>query len=103
MTGKKTGGRQKGTLNKKTILKQSAEEVLADLGCNPLEILVNLTKSDDENIVLGAARELCKYVYTQKKAIEVTADTIKADVEIRPESLDRIEKLVDAIRNDGKD
>lgn len=74
MLGGKTGGRTKGTKNKKTVLKENAEDVLARLGCNPLQILVELTRSPDENIVLGAAKELCKYCYAQKKAIEVTAE-----------------------------
>ncbi len=72
----KYGGRTKGTKNKKTVLKENAEDVLARLGCNPLQILVELTKSNDENIILGAAKELCKYVYTQKKAVEVTAEVL---------------------------
>lgn len=39
---------------------------------------------------------------TDKREYEVQAQT-KSEVEIKPESLDRIQKLVDAIRNDGKD
>ena len=54
--------------------------MLARLGFNPLEKLISFAKHHDPNIALGATKELCKYVYAQKKAIEVTA-TVDAALE----------------------
>lgn len=65
---KKVGGRVKNTPNKKT-------GVLADvLGAfDPAERIIALfNDTDDDSIKFGILKELMKYVYPQKKALEVT-------------------------------
>lgn len=90
-------GRKKGTPNKKTIL---ADQMAKDLGVDPLEVLLLFTKGDwkalgyeAESTVcytaagieyskftispdnrIAAAKEAVKYLYSQKKAIELSAD-----------------------------
>ena len=44
----KTGGRQKGTPNKKTLL--SADELLLRLDINPIEKLINIASSDEASV-----------------------------------------------------
>ena len=87
------GGRPKGAKNK---LASSANELAERMGCNPLEILLHyamgnwkalghesptLTKRFQdgstaeipiisEEIRAGSAKEACKYIYPQKKAID---------------------------------
>lgn len=87
--GQKTGGRQKGTPNKKT---QVIEEILENLNCRPIEILAAVANGDPLKARIGvaeleddflegpvlptldqriaAAKELCQYVYPKRKAIE---------------------------------
>lgn len=68
---KKTGGRTKGTPNKKTLV------LLDELGdFNPVKELKNLFKiTDDEDIKLKICLDLMKYIYPQRKAVEHTVDT----------------------------
>ncbi len=93
----KTGGREKGTVNKKTAdLLEKCEE----LGCDPFEVLLHFTKGDweslgyekptvtkytkdgstwEEDVIppelrMNAAKEACKYIYPQRKAVEHTSE-----------------------------
>ena len=61
-------GRKKGTPNKKTLI------FLDDLGnFQPLKELVKLYKNtNDDNIKLTILKELLKYIYPQRKAVETT-------------------------------
>jgi ribosome biogenesis protein Nip4 len=98
--GMKTGGRQKGTVNWKTL---EIVEAVARTGCNPGMVLCHFTNGDWKSLGyeaehyftekadgavklnyvispemrLNAAKELCKYLYVQKKAVEVSADESK--------------------------
>lgn len=65
---KKIGGRQKGTPNKGTDLRALCDAS----GVEPFQILLDLCKSRDEGIKLGAAKEASKYLYTQTRATEIT-------------------------------
>lgn len=95
---KKAGGRAKGTQNKKTLaLYGSIEERSKALGVDPFEIMLLFAKGDwraldypsemretraiDGKVVKGteyitpamrldAAKDACKYLYAQKKAVE---------------------------------
>ncbi len=93
-------GRKPGVSNKKTI---EAESIAERLGCNPLEVLINFAKGDwkalgydsevyhmekpDGSVKMGfvitpdqritAASQACKYIYPQKKTVEVSADPDK--------------------------
>ena len=66
----KTGGRQKGTPNKQTA------EFLDALGDFPtvenMKTLYNTT--EDDNLKFMILKELAKYQYPQRKAVEMTAD-----------------------------
>lgn len=92
--GKKTGGRTKGTVNKRTF---DAQKLAEEKGCDPLEILIDIAKGDwealgyekdhvikfsmgnpfAESVItmdhrVSAAKEAAKYIYPQLKAIELT-------------------------------
>lgn len=73
---KKTGGRQKGTPNKKTL------EFVDALGSfNPAKALVDLYETtEDDNIKLGCLKEMLKYIYPQRKAVEVNVETFDAPI-----------------------
>lgn len=76
------GGRQKGVKNASTTKVEATAERLK---CDPFEILCLIAKGDYE--ALGymadpislsdrkdAAKEACKYLYSQRRAIEATGD-----------------------------
>lgn len=68
----KTGGRKKGTKNK---LNLGVEEALELKGINCVdEMLLIAQKTDKEDIKLAVYKELLKYVYPQRKAVDVSAD-----------------------------
>lgn len=75
-TGKKTGGRQKGTPNRatKTIL-----QMVEDSGVNPFQVLLNLCNSADEVMAMKAASEVCQYVYPKRKSLEHSVDPRTAE------------------------
>jgi hypothetical protein len=70
--GKKTGGRKKGTPNKRT---EGVKEVLDNLGCDPIRNLAKASEKaesdEDWNLFYNVNKELAKYCYSQRKAIEV--------------------------------
>jgi len=70
--GKKTGGRKKGTPNKRT---EGVKEVLDSLGCDPIRNLAKASEKaesdEDWNLFYNVNKELAKYCYSQRKAIEV--------------------------------
>lgn len=76
---KKVGGRKKGTPNKKT------KELLEVLGSfNPAEKLMQLyEESDDKDLKASIAKELMKYVYPQRKAVEMTGDIELPKIELK--------------------
>lgn len=62
-------GRRKGTPNKAT---QTLEDKCREYGVDPFEVLLQLCSSEDEGVRLGAAKEACKYIHPQRKALEVS-------------------------------
>lgn len=87
-TGKKTGGRQKGTPNKKTQLQQEAINKAVEEHGDPFEVLlliahgkweelgVNLepwqkNSLDTLELRRASAEKACKYIHPQKRALEV--------------------------------
>lgn len=63
-------GRKKGTPNKRT---KELQEVLGAF--NPAEKLMEIYNStEDEQLKASICRDLLKYVYPQRKAVEMTAD-----------------------------
>ena len=71
--GKKTGGRKKGTPNKKTI---ATQELLEKLGCNPIEELWKLAQGagDDKELAFKCYKELASYVAPKLKAVELSGE-----------------------------
>lgn len=68
--GVKTGGRQKGTPNKKT---KTIKELLEQdfLGFNPVRELITLYKKDIETAQkIVILKELANYVYPKRRAID---------------------------------
>lgn len=62
--GFKTGGRQKGTPNKRTL----AEAACDRAGIDPFDLLVTHAKGGD----IGAVIQLCKHIEPPRKPLEVT-------------------------------
>ena len=119
MKGMKTGGRQKGTPNKRTV---RAQELAEELGCDPLRVLMAIVQNDWEflgysspevtkvlkdggTIVvdrieldqrLQAAKEACQYLYPKLKAVEHSG-SIEGEHFFVPVTR---ETLIDAIKND---
>ena len=82
---KKTGGRKKGTPNKKTA---ELQEILG--GFNPAEKLMELynksTTKDDLKVLI--CKELMKYIYPQRKAIDTNITGGGFVVEINNEAVE---------------
>lgn len=73
-------GRKKGTPNKRTF---DAHALAESMGVDPLKVLLDLCSHRDPSIQLGAAKEAAKYLYYQKRAVEVSGN---ADKPIQVES-----------------
>jgi len=93
--GKKTGGRQKGQLNKRTKL---VDEMAANLDVNPFEILLRFSAGDWEGLGyptrtrkmltktgevieldriepcdrIASAKAACEYLHSKRKTVELT-------------------------------
>lgn len=68
--GERRGGRQKGTPNKRT-----AEFVEALGTCNPLESLIEIINTtDNEGLKASICLTLLKYLYPQRKAVEISTE-----------------------------
>jgi hypothetical protein len=71
--GKKTGGRAKGTPNRKTV---EITELLAALECDPVEGMARIAM-DDANAPELRGRmyaELAQYLYPKRRATEIRTD-----------------------------
>jgi hypothetical protein len=70
----KTGGRTKGTPNKKT---QLVQQQMEGLGFDPIESMIEICNQamTDKNYALAGqmAKELAQYVYPKRKAVEHTS------------------------------
>ena len=73
---RKTGGRAKGTPNKKTL---EVIERLKELKCDPIEGMAKIAKDayeeGDKQLAGQMYKELAQYVAPKRKAIEVSGDT----------------------------
>ena len=71
----KTGGRTKGTPNKKT---QLVQQQMEDLGFDPIESMIEICNQamTDKNYALAGqmAKELAQYIYPKRKAVEHITD-----------------------------
>ena len=78
-TRKKTGGRKKGTPNKKT---QEFIEQLGDFKTvEEMKILYSTTKKED--IKFAICKEFLKYEFPQRKAVEMTGDIELPKIELK--------------------
>lgn len=69
-TKPKTGGRKKGTPNRRTF---DAAALCEELGYDPLRSMIELSRSTrDEGIKVACHKEVAKYVFTQKRATELS-------------------------------
>lgn len=100
MKGVKTGGRQKGTLNKKSV---PAELMAKELGIDPLKVLLlfaggNWKDLGYETAVItpdhriNAAKEAAKYIYFQRKTIELDPESIAEGFKITVEDYTKTKK-----------
>lgn len=86
--GNKTGGRQKGTPNKKTA------DLLERLGnYNPLDALLAISQDEDTplEIQVKINLDLMNYVYPKRKSVEFND---KIDVSISEQSVDELQKYL---------
>ncbi len=69
MLGRKTGGRQAGTPNKRS---KCVEERLASLGCDPIEGMAKIAMDPATPLAIRASmfRELAQYIAPKRKALE---------------------------------
>jgi len=70
----KSGGRQKGTPNKKTLIK--ADDLLLELGVNPIQRLIEIAESDLTSIdqKINCYKTIAQYTYPKLKAQEILVD-----------------------------
>ena len=98
-------GRKKGTPNRRTF---DAAALAEEMGVDPLKILLDLCSHRDPGIQLGAAKEAAKYVYTQKRATELSGPNgqpIQTEVEASEqlqELLADLKTIVDTKVNERK-
>ena len=86
--GNKTGGRQKGTPNKKTA------DLLERLGnYNPLDALLAISQNEDTplEIQVKINLDLMNYVYPKRKSVEFND---KIDISISEKSVDELQKYL---------
>lgn len=73
--GRKTGGRQKGTPNKKT---QDITMRLERLGFDPVKNMIEIGRQamaeGDLKLAMDANKELLQYIAPKRKAVEVTGE-----------------------------
>lgn len=95
--GPKTGGRQKGTPNTdRAALLARAKE----LGLEPWDALVTIAKDSliEPTIKFQAIKEVCSYVYTKTKAVELSGANGEPLTPLKPLSLEETIALVKAAR-----
>jgi hypothetical protein len=85
--GFKSGGRQKGTMNKPG---QQAAEILRSLNCDPIEGMVRIAMDTNNSPELRGRMfsDLARYIYPQRKAVELSG-TDGADLKITVTRADR--------------
>lgn len=84
---KKTGGRQRGTPNKRTLERQTAIAAIKASGRDPVSFFADLLKNEDVPLDLrfAAAKELAPYVHPKLASIEARTGGLSHE--------DRLEEL----------
>jgi hypothetical protein len=82
----KTGGRTRGTPNKKTEL---VAKKLAKVGCDPLEGLAKIAVDPETKVEIKVRclAELAQYVYPKRKAVDLDSGPVTVE-HIGPPALD---------------
>jgi len=82
----KTGGRQRGTPNKKT---HELVEKLEKLGCDPIAGLAGIAIAPETALELKVRcyAELAQYVHAKRKAVELGAENEPQEVVFRVETI----------------
>jgi hypothetical protein len=72
---KKLGGRKKGMLNKKTLIK--ADDLLLELGVNPIQKLIEIAESDLASVdqKINCYKEIAKYTYPKSKSQDIRVES----------------------------
>ena len=72
----KIGGRQKGTHNKKTLIR--ADELLLQLDINPIQKLIELAESDGATIdhKINCYKEITKYTYPKHRSQDISLNQV---------------------------
>ncbi len=87
----KTGGRAPGTPNKST---QTLMEICETKGFNPFEAMLEIARfAPDMPTQLNALKEVCKYLYPQRKAVEHSGEITNPYLQ---KPVDELEALVKA-------
>ncbi len=93
----KSGGRQKGTPNKKTLIK--ADDLLSELNVSPIQRLIEIAESDLSSIdqKINCYKEISKYTYPKFKSQELRAMPMEeiGPIEIHLVSPDSPKKALD--------
>lgn len=97
--GRKTGGRTKGTPNRRTA---EAAALLNSLGCDPLEGMARIALDTGNPVALRGRMyaELAQYVYSKRRAEDVDADSgpnIQFVINTDPQPFQVTESEVDQI------
>ena len=99
----KFGGRQTGTPNKRTVYCEEARAACERLGFNPMETLIALGNNPDPVIKIQAVKELAKYIFTQRKTVELTGqDGGPVKVQETHPAVAELTELVKLLGNGGK-
>jgi len=81
----KLGGRQKGTPNKKTLIK--ADDLLLELDVNPIQRLIEIAESDLTSVdqKINCYKEIAKYTYPKPKSQELRVTSMEEAAPIKIE------------------
>jgi hypothetical protein len=82
-TGRKTGGRSRGTPNKRT---QAVSEILEALSCDPIESMAKIAMDETVELSIRAQmyKELAQYVAPKRKAVEMQSDVRTMHLTLAP-------------------
>jgi hypothetical protein len=87
----RSGGRQKGTPNKK----RSLEEVCEEKGIDPFAALLEMAQDQsDKHLRFQALKEVCQYLYPKRKTLEHSGE-----INTNPYADYSLEELEEMVKN----
>lgn len=89
--GRKTGGRKKGTPNKRN---QEIQAKLDALGCDPIEGMARIAMDENNDVSLRGKMfaELAQYVLPKRKAVEVSGEVEHSYVMRAPVPVENVDE-----------